>query len=92
MKLRSDSFFCILYKQSEIISVRRTSHEDNNKGLNRLRQLSPGPRVNTTHINSPKGTSSFDVRCAVFLCVPASFRPDKTALVNWASNINVLTY
>ena len=37
MKLRSDSFFCILDKQSEIISVRRTSHEDNNKGLNRLR-------------------------------------------------------
>ena len=42
----------------ELISPRQTSHEHNNEDLSRLRQLSPGMRVNTRYTNSTKGTTT----------------------------------
>ena len=41
----------------ELISPRKMSHKHNNKDLSRLRQLSPGMRVQTQYINATRGTS-----------------------------------
>ena len=60
----------------ELISARNTSHK-HNKDLSRLRELSPGMRVNTRNIlsSSPEhkirpqdGDAERDARCDFFLC------------------------
>ena len=49
----------------ELISARKTSHKYN-KDLSRLRQLSPGTRVNTRYINCTRGTSSGNFQAGLF--------------------------
>ena len=45
-------------KEGELISARKTSHGQDNKDVNYLRELSPGMRVNTRYKNSTNSTSS----------------------------------